>query len=81
MGGCLGEAVQVEPRIHLRPAGEPDPASLAPSAALAGLEEWDSLGTIAVIAKLGQRFDRQLAPQEIKSLATVQNILDLMERP
>ena len=58
-----------------------DPASLAPSAALAGLEEWDSLGTIAVIAMLDKRFDHQLAPQEIKSLVTVQNILDLMERP
>ena len=47
---------------------------------LDSLEEWDSLGIMAVIAMLDKRFDINLKGDEIASLNTAGDILRYMEQ-
>jgi acyl carrier protein len=55
-----------------------DKEQLKEETPLAGLEEWDSMGTIAVIAMLDRRFDVQLAIEELTALKTIGDIVALM---
>lgn len=41
---------------------------------------WDSLGTLSLIAGLDERFDIQLSEQDIESLKSVADLLDLLRR-
>ncbi len=45
---------------------------------LESLEEWDSMGTIAVIAMLDRRFDVHLTVEELAALKTIGDIAALM---
>lgn len=49
-----------------------------PQTFLADLEEWDSMGTIAVIAMLDKKYGVQLKADQIKLLKTVNDILEYM---
>ncbi len=55
------------------------PASIRPGILLDQIEEWDSMGTISVLAMLDKHFDRRLSLEEIAALKTVDDILKLME--
>ena len=41
---------------------------------------WDSLGTLSLIAALDERFDIHLSEQDIDSLQSVKDILELLRR-
>ena len=41
---------------------------------------WDSLGTLSLIAALDERFDIHLSEQDIESLQSVKDILELLRR-
>lgn len=41
---------------------------------------WDSLGTLSLIAGLDERFDIQLSEQDIESLKSVADLLELLRR-
>ena len=56
------------------------PASIRPGILLDHIEEWDSMGTISVLAMLDKHFDRRLSLEEITALKTVDDILKLMEQ-
>ena len=64
----LAKTLQID-RKHLNPATKLD-----------SLEEWDSLGIMAVIAMLDKRFDINLKGDEIASLNTAGDILRYMEQ-
>ncbi len=55
-----------------------EPANITPSTVLETLEEWDSMGTISIIAMLDRKFDTVLTAEQIAGLQTVQDILDRM---
>jgi acyl carrier protein len=55
-------------------------ASIRPGTLLDHIEEWDSMGTISVLAMLDKHFDRRLSLEEIAALKTVDDILKLMEQ-
>jgi acyl carrier protein len=44
------------------------------------LANWDSMGTLTLMADLDEKFDIRLGEQEVQSLASVQDILDLLTR-
>ncbi len=46
---------------------------------LEGLEEWDSMGIIAVISMLDKKYQVQLKADQIKALKTVNDILSYMQ--
>jgi acyl carrier protein len=46
---------------------------------LEGLEEWDSMGIIAVISMLDKKYKVQLKADQIKALKTVNDILAYMQ--
>lgn len=52
--------------------------AIAPQVQLTGLDEWDSMGIISVIAMLDKKFSKVLSAEQIETLKTVQDILDLM---
>ncbi len=43
------------------------------------LEEWDSMGVIAVISMLDKKYKAQLKADQIKALKTVNDILEYMQ--
>ena len=47
--------------------------------ALEELEEWDSMGIIAVISMLDKKYQVQLKADQIKALKTVNDILSYMQ--
>lgn len=51
---------------------------IQPEKHLEELEEWDSLGTIAIITMLDKHFQVQLKAEDIESLVTVNDILRYM---
>ena len=55
-----------------------EPGTLKPDTQLNGLEEWDSLGVVSLIAMLDKHFSVRLHPDKIRTLATVKDILDQM---
>lgn len=46
---------------------------------LSSLDEWDSMGVIATITMLDRNYKKVLSAEQIESLTTVKDILDLME--
>lgn len=46
---------------------------------LAGLEEWDSIAAITIISMFDSIYERELAPETVKSFKTVGDILKEME--
>jgi acyl carrier protein len=48
-------------------------------AVLEELEEWDSMGIIAVISMLDKKYQVQLKADQIKALKTVNDILSYMQ--
>ncbi|MDO4988799.1 MAG: acyl carrier protein [Synergistes sp.] len=53
-------------------------ADITPSAVLAALDEWDSIGMISILSMLDRKFGVVLTPEQIEELTTVQDILDKM---
>lgn len=51
---------------------------LKPDTILENLDEWDSMGTIAIIAMLDRRFDVRLTAEQLVDVKTVSNILAFM---
>lgn len=56
-----------------------DVSIISPEVALDNLEEWDSMGTIAIIAMLDKKYGIQLNAEQISSLKTVKDILNYMQ--
>jgi acyl carrier protein len=52
---------------------------IQPKTQLEELEEWDSMGVIAVISMLDKRYKVQLKADQIKALKTVNDILEYMQ--
>jgi acyl carrier protein len=50
-----------------------------PQTILEELEEWDSMGVIAVISMLDKKYKVQLKADQIKALKTVAHILGYMQ--
>ena len=55
-----------------------DPADLADDARRGELEGWDSLGILALMAALDEKFDINLNEDDIGKLTTVGSIIDLL---
>ena len=51
---------------------------IQPQISLEELEEWDSMGVIAVISMLDKKYKVQLKADQIKALKTVADILGYM---
>lgn len=56
-----------------------EPASLDGELELKSLEEWDSMGIIAIIAMFDGKFGKVLSLENLNKLKTVQDILALMD--
>lgn len=54
---------------------------IQPKTLLGELEEWDSMGVIAVISMLDKQYKVQLKADQIKALKTVADILGFMQQP
>lgn len=52
---------------------------IQPEVVLESLEEWDSMGTIAIIAMLDKKYGIQLKAEQIAALKTVDDILNYMQ--
>lgn len=52
--------------------------NILPQTDLKSLDEWDSMGIISVIAMLDKKFGKILNAEQMESLKTVQDILDIM---
>lgn len=50
-----------------------------PDTILENLEEWDSMGIIAIISMLDKKYKVQLNADQIKALKTVSDILEYMQ--
>jgi len=55
-----------------------DEELIKPETLLEELEEWDSMGVIAVISMLDKKYKIQLRADQIKSLKTVNDVLGYM---
>ena len=56
-----------------------DEELVKPDAILGNLEEWDSMGIIAIISMLDKKYKVQLNADQIKTLKTVSDILEYMQ--
>lgn len=56
-----------------------DKKLVTPEIILEKLEEWDSMGVIAIISMLDKKYKVQLKADQIKALKTVNNILEYMQ--
>lgn len=56
-----------------------DEELIKPETVLKELEEWDSMGVIAVISMLDKKYKVQLKADKIKALKTVADILEYMK--
>ena len=54
---------------------------IQPKTLLGELEEWDSMGVIAIISMLDKQYKVQLKADQIKALKTVADILVFMQQP
>ncbi|NCC58793.1 MAG: acyl carrier protein [Synergistales bacterium] len=52
---------------------------ITPEKTLEELEEWDSMGVIAVISMLDKKYNVQLKADQIKAIKTVNDILEYMQ--
>lgn len=52
---------------------------ITPEKPLEELEEWDSMGVIAVISMLDKKYNVQLKADQIKAIKTVNDILEYMQ--
>jgi len=52
---------------------------ITPEKTLEELEEWDSMGVIAVISMLDKKYKVQLKADQIKAIKTVNDILEYMQ--
>ena len=52
---------------------------ITPEKTLGELEEWDSMGVIAVISMLDKKYKVQLKADQIKAIKTVNDILEYMQ--
>lgn len=53
--------------------------SLKPDMLLENIEEWDSISTLALIAKARELYNDNLTIQEIKSFKTVKDVCDYLK--
>lgn len=53
--------------------------NLSLNTVLDDLEEWDSLSTLALAAKVKELYNRNLTAQEIKAFKTVKDICDYLD--
>lgn len=53
--------------------------SLTPETPLDGVEEWDSIAMLSLIAMLDEEFGKTISGKELKALKTVADILAHME--
>ena len=58
-----------------------DKELIKPETILQKLEEWDSMGMIAIIAMLDKKYKVRLKADQIKALKTVADILGFMQQP
>ena len=58
-----------------------DKGLIKPETVLQKLEEWDSMGMIAIISMLDKKYTVQLKADQIKALKTVADILGFMQQP
>lgn len=54
--------------------------TIKPSTRLKDLEEWDSMGAMILVAFVSDNFDKNLTTDEIKSMTTVDSLIDLIGR-
>lgn len=52
--------------------------NFAPETRFRELEEWDSLTALSVIAMVDEEFEKQLTGAEIRSVATINQLFDLI---
>lgn len=57
---------------------ELDAGSLTPEMALSDIEEWDSMAALSLIVLMDEEFGKTISGQDIKKLASIQDILDIM---
>jgi acyl carrier protein len=55
-------------------------ANVRPSTTRDQLANWDSMGTLTLMADLDEKFDIRLAENDVQSLASVQDVIDLLAR-
>lgn len=63
---------------YLADVFEVDAAALDPKTKLAHYERWDSLAALSFLVLLNDAFGRQISGREIRGLATIQDMLDLI---
>lgn len=52
---------------------------LTDQAALSSFDEWDSLAALSFMSLLQSRLNKKVTPEEVKSLHTVEDALNIME--
>lgn len=56
-----------------------DIKTVSPERELAGMDEWDSLGKLAVISMLSEHFGKTLSMSNLRGFNTLRDILSEME--
>lgn len=57
-----------------------DQKQITPSLSIGDIPEWDSMGNLAVIAKLESEFDVDFPMEELMDLTSVQKIIDRIQQ-
>jgi len=58
---------------------ELDAGTLQPDMELDGIDEWDSMASLMFIVLMDEQFGKAINGEDIKKLATIQDVLDIME--
>lgn len=58
---------------------ELDAGVLQPDMELADIVEWDSMASLMFIVLMDEQFGKSINGEDIKKLATIQDVLDIME--
>lgn len=56
-----------------------DRANVKADTKLNSMDEWDSMGKISIIAMLDKKYNKTIDVEQLESLTTVQDILNLMQ--
>nr|WP_321501518.1 acyl carrier protein [uncultured Dethiosulfovibrio sp.] len=70
--------MELSKKINLISEALDTDVELAPETLLGSIDEWDSMGTIAVIAMLDRHFDVRLTAEQLAEVKSVSDILAFM---
>ena len=54
--------------------------SLSPETRFKDVEDWDSITLVALVAKLGDEFGKEVTTTDVRNCNTIQDVFDLLKK-